>query len=171
MEGTSGRDGNVGPRAEPIPTGRYISKHFGWRYHTSWLPIQHVFWYGLKYFIQYTTFSSNNNFLALIIIIRRHVADLRYLSLPKSMVFGANFTLVCSFYIWKFKSIAKQNVINRITDIIRIWLCQGSGIRWRFGNVSQTRLRSRTQLPSSMSFSRRLGNTNQVHISRSHLER
>lgn len=41
-------------------------------------------------------------------------------------------------------------------------LIQGSGIRRGLGNVSQTRLRSRTQLSSSLSFGRRFGNTNQV---------
>jgi hypothetical protein len=46
--------------------------------------------------------SSNNNLLAL--IIRRHAADLRHLSLPKSLVFGANFTMVCSFYLGKSES-------------------------------------------------------------------
>lgn len=102
---------------------------------TTRLGFQYNMSSGMAWNISYSIqLSSNNNFLArIIIIIRRHVADLRYLSLPKSMVFGANFTLVCSFYIGKFKSIAKQNcyksnlwhysylALSRFWNTVKIW--------------------------------------------------
>lgn len=82
-----------------------VTTRLGFQYNMSSGTIQN--------YIQYvhSQLFSNYNWLGFFII-RRHAPDLRHLSLPKSLVFGANFTLVCSFYLGKSKSTIKPIAID-----------------------------------------------------------
>jgi hypothetical protein len=162
MEGTSGREGNVGTRVDAIPAEHDVPEHFGWCYHAPWLPIQHVFWYYSN--IHTLSFPIISSCWLFILDDMLLIYDIcRY---QKAWYLEQISPWCAAFTSENLKVLRKQNVIDE-TKRYSIFAIQGSRIRRRFGNVSQTRLRSRTQLPSSMSLSRRLGNTNQVHTSRS----